>query len=371
MKKRILAILLTLCLLVSLVACEKAGGPPANYEGSAQPSSASPSVSASMTETTSEPALGTDSRIEQMENAVLQYPGENDEWKYNVYDCYVELTKYKGPVVETLVVPAEIEGLPVWKCDLLIHASVSFNDTYYVQGLSKTDIETIKENVEAGAWTDSPYERIVAAQEIKEIELPSCLLWIAPYAFCGCTNLSKINLPEGLYYIGDYAFSRCKSLAQIEFPKSLKVIERGLFCQAGLTSVELPEGVLSVGYAAFADNPLTEIIFPDSLTQIDQLALYGCAFLEKVTIPASVESISESSFFGCGYQYNSSNEEWERVGIDITILGSDTSILRDKAKPNRVTTIIQADFSVLHGRAGSLSAMYCSEMDIPFQVITD
>ncbi len=47
-----------------------------------------------------------------IENAVFQREGENDDYKYNVYDKYIEITKYKGSDV-SITIPAEIEGLPV------------------------------------------------------------------------------------------------------------------------------------------------------------------------------------------------------------------------------------------------------------------
>lgn len=122
----------------------------------------------------------------QMQTATLQYPSSNDEWKYNVYDCYAELTEYTGPVFEgTLVIPEEIDGLPVWSID--------------------TDGEGI-------------------SSSLTDIELPECLLYIGEDAFVSSHCLEKINLPEGLKVIEKQAFWCCYDLTEITIPASVERI---------------------------------------------------------------------------------------------------------------------------------------------------
>lgn len=341
-KSIFVAFVLTASLLSSLTGCKN---DEANI--SSAPSSMVPNEienPPTIDETKSEETADTDLRIEQMENAVLQYPGENEEWKYNVYDCYVELTDYKGPIVETLVVPAEIEGLPVWK-----YSPNSLDDGLspsYSYGIKISDdgYISLRFNVAttyahyANDDSISAYYKLFLSQRLEAVELPSCLLSIGPYAFFGHENLSKINLPVDLNYIGDYAFAKCNSITQIDIPDSVQTIGQGTISQSGLTSVKIPVSLKSIDIGAFRN----------------------CGSLKEVTIPETVESISESAFFAC----NTDVDSPERGGIDITILGTDTLILND------TKTIIFANFSTVHGYAGSEVAKYCAEWDIPFQLIS-
>lgn len=334
------AFVLITSLLSSLAGCKNDEADIPSASSSMMPNGSK--NSSTIDETRSEVSAGSDSRIEQMENAVLQYPGENEEWKYNVYDCYVELTDYKGPIVETLVVPAEIEGLPVWKYSLnSLDDGTSSNYGIKIDGDGyvslRFDVTTTYARY-ADADFVSPYWKLFLSQKLETVELPNCLLSIGSYAFFGHENLSKINLPVDLNYIGDYAFAKCNSLTQIDIPDPVQIIGPGTFSQSGLTSVKIPVGLKSIDIGAFRN----------------------CGSLKEVTIPETVESISESAFFLC----NTDVDSMEKGSIDITILGTDTLILND------TKTITFANFSTVHGYAGSEAAKYCAEWNIPFQLIS-
>ncbi len=79
--------------------------------------------------------------------------------------------------------------------------------------------------------------------------------------------------------IGDYAFHN--------YPKSI------------LTSVKMPESVISIGSHAFCDcSSLKNINIPDNVTDIDEFAFGGCSSLESINIPNKVTDIS-CVFCGC------------------------------------------------------------------------
>ena len=74
--------------------------------------------------------------------------------------------------------------------------------------------------------------------------------------------------------IGDYAFSNC----------------------SGLTSIDIPNSITSIGNSAFQDCGLTSITIPNSVTTIGAHAFYGCSSLTSIDIPNSVTSIGGSAF---------------------------------------------------------------------------
>lgn len=66
-----------------------------------------------------------------------------------------------------------------------------------------------------------------------------------------------------------------------------------------LTAIELPEGLESVGYAAFYYTGLESIVIPDSVTSIGAQAFYRCSALTSVTIGKGVKSIGDYAFYEC------------------------------------------------------------------------
>src|SRR5215470_15544993 len=77
------------------------------------------------------------------------------------------------------------------------------------------------------------------------------------------------------------------------------LIDWGALSSKGLTSVSLPNGLKELGDYALEDNPLTNVIFPETLLYIDRYVFFNCDGLFDVTIPNSVLTIGDSAFSGC------------------------------------------------------------------------
>ena len=66
-----------------------------------------------------------------------------------------------------------------------------------------------------------------------------------------------------------------------------------------LTSITIPESVTSIGEATFYNcSSLTSITIGNSVTSIGERAFYGTS-LRSITIPDSVTSIGDHAFHGC------------------------------------------------------------------------
>ena len=68
----------------------------------------------------------------------------------------------------------------------------------------------------------------------------------------------------------------------------------------GITKVEIPEGITTIGVRAFYNcQGLTEVVIPSGVTKIGDLAFSVCMNLSSVTVPESVTDIGYAPFFAC------------------------------------------------------------------------
>ena len=111
-----------------------------------------------------------------------------------------------------------------------------------------------------GVLYDRTFRRYYA---LEEVVLPSTLTTIGAAGsgvFQSCSNLKSIVLPESVTVLGEGTFQECTSLASINIPAGVTRIEKNVFRNTGLTSVEFHAGVTYFGNYAFRDcEELTEI----------------------------------------------------------------------------------------------------------------
>lgn len=124
-------------------------------------------------------------------------------------------------------------------------------------------------------------------------EYSSSAPWIAYKA-----SITSIVLSYGLTHIGSYAFYQCRGITDIDLPAALLSIGGDAFAETGLQQVCLPEGVTTIGnnafgYMCFSSNstPLKRVYLPNSLTSIGTNAL-SFNPLRCLTYPASANSFS-------------------------------------------------------------------------------
>lgn len=113
--------------------------------------------------------------------------------------------------------------------------------------------------------------------------------------------VTELVIPEGVTSIGFAAFNGCASITSVTLPASLTTIGAAAFkgC-ASITSVTLPESVTTVGTLAFANcGALANITLSTGITELAPYVFSGCAKLTTISIPASVTSIADTAFIGC------------------------------------------------------------------------
>jgi len=115
------------------------------------------------------------------------------------------------------------------------------------------------------------------------------------------TGITAVNIPDTITSIGGYAFAVCVSLDGVTIPASVTTIGRYAFSNCiSLTSVTIPSSVKSIGDYAFSGcTSLTSVTIPASVTEIGNYAFSNCISLTSITIPTSVQSIGDYAFSGC------------------------------------------------------------------------
>ncbi len=101
---------------------------------------------------------------------------------------------------------------------------------------------------------------------------------ISDQAFFGNTTLSSVEIPSGIETIGFAAFMGC----------------------TGLKNITIPSSVTGVGWASFNGcTGLENVTIEPGVESISGEAFKGCTGLTSITIPSSVTSIGSEAFSGC------------------------------------------------------------------------
>ena len=176
-------------------------------------------------------------------------------------------------------------------------------------------------------------------KSLTSVKLPLTMKTIRSYAFRDCSNLTSVTIPDSMTEIRNDAFYGCSGLTgvyitdiakwcaikfgdsaysnplyhahnlylngelvtELVIPDSVTEIRNGAFSScSSLTSVTIPDSVTSIGDTAFYRcSGLTSITIPDSVTEIRNGAFSSCSSLTSITIPGSVTSIGFSAFSSC------------------------------------------------------------------------
>ena len=183
---------------------------------------------------------------------------------------------------------------------------------------------------------------------LASISIPDGVISIGEHAFSDCISLASISIPDSVANIGECAFYSCTKLTSISIPNSVTSIGRlafsatgyfedannwtddvlycdncllssrrrlsgdysilagtfliadNAFSSTGLTSVSIPNSVISIGNNAFIFcTSLKNVSISNSVTSIGAYAFYGCTSLTRVSIPESVMTIGDLAFYDC------------------------------------------------------------------------
>ena len=322
--KKAISLLLALTMCFTLCAC---GGIPTETTVATDPT-----IETTPSETT--PSVGS-----IINKGVLQYPASNEMYKYNIYDTYVEITEYLGDDnAEEVIVPAEIDGLPVYVVDHNVFDRSNVNTIIFEEGIYEI------------------YSKFSGS--LVHVVLPSTLKSVNYAMFENCYSLESVVIPEGIEFIHNKAFSDCHALKEVTIPSTVSWIDSEAFARCmALETVNLSNGLTRICDNAFVScDSLKILILPDTLEEIGYAAFQGSG-LTSIEIPASVKKIYSGAFTACEslmevWVYSQEFELIPQEGLSVALLFSQC--------PAEL---------VVHGKPASTIAQVCATENIYFEVI--
>lgn len=147
---------------------------------------------------------------------------------------------------------------------------------------------------------------------VKDMQVPDGVTSVGGHAFRGCTSLTRVRIPRGVSEIAPGAFADCGNLVRFEVEESnrrYKSVDGLLLTNdgrtlvavpGGLERVEIPASVVSIGDWAFAGcGKLTKLTIPNGVTSIGYWTFKRCKSLASIAIPPSMVKIAHGAFWGC------------------------------------------------------------------------
>lgn len=145
---------------------------------------------------------------------------------------------------------------------------------------------------------------------LREVNVPNGILSIDGW-FGKCGELTTVHLPDGLISIGICAFQGCSSLKSIDLPDSLRTIEKCAFQLSGLESIKLPPNLETIEDQAFMWPPLTSITIPESVNYIGSQA-FEYTKISEISLPDKELYLGSDVFGRLGWStYASDENHWD------------------------------------------------------------
>ena len=233
----------------------------------------------------------------------LQSFAQIQNYQFTTNNGTITLTKYTGPTGD-IVIPDKINELPV---------------TTFVTEIFDPVFKTMTSVTIPNTITRLPMWAIEHCDALTTVNIPASVTRIDGGPFYSCLHLQSITVDpqnpafcsvDGVLY--DKLQNRlvqypCARTGDLQIPESVTNLDvYSIYGSVGLSSVTIPRSLTSLpGFGATwgglfsACSALTNVVIPDSVTNIGACAFNNCTRLAAITIPDSVVSIGTNAFMHC------------------------------------------------------------------------
>lgn len=139
-------------------------------------------------------------------------------------------------------------------------------------------------------------------EHLEALEVPKSVETIGRSAFYGCNDLESVYIPDGITTLEDYLFGECYSLKELRLPETIKYVgyKTFYFCSSSLIDLEnsLPNLENFEDYA-FSRTKLKSFIIPKSMNYVPSGSFYRCEKLTSIELHDGIDSIGALAFYNC------------------------------------------------------------------------
>lgn len=246
----------------------------------------------------------------------------------------------------------------------------AFDGCDFLMKLYMPDVETFC-NLESMPYATEFMQIYINGELPEVIEIPETVSTIRETAFANFTSLKKVVVHGDIDVIGSYAFSGCYNLEDFVIEGKISEIKNDAFenCTA-LNSVSVADvdNWCTIVFDGEGANPLcyaenlycngelvTEVIYPDDITDVSSYTFCGYDKLTKVVLPDSIKSIPASFLADCTrLQEVDFGNELEEIGDNAF---SNTALTELKF-PETLKSIAYSSFS----KCDSLTGIYITDL---------
>lgn len=143
--------------------------------------------------------------------------------------------------------------------------------------------------------------------------IPPSVTSIAIQSFSASGVLTDVSIPDTVTEIGDWAFANCSSLTTVLIPNSVTSIGwlafvychglENIYVDTGNVQFSSIEGVLfnasMTDLIQYPPGRIGDYTIPSTVTSIGEHSFFNCHMLTSVIIPKSLKNIGRSAFYGC------------------------------------------------------------------------
>ena len=161
------------------------------------------------------------------------------------------------------------------------------NVSLYVNGELATDLV-----ISEGVTTIQSYA-FESVTNISSVVIASSVTSIGSYAFHGCTNIKELHINDTESYLNSLTSNFSSPLYSANQNVSLYVNEKLI------TDLIIPDTITEIPWYAFRSLNISSVAIPNTVISIGTSAFYNCRSLTSITIPERVTSIGGSAFSNC------------------------------------------------------------------------
>lgn len=242
---------------------------------------------------------------------VMDSSGADFEFVVNDDGESVTLKKGNANGVSTLIIPSYVEAL-----DSYFLVTEIGNFAFITYSPEDSPMKGVTQLIISEGLLKSGQNAFQNAPDLEMVELPSSFEIISYCMFENCKKLKEVIIPycSDINTIGSFAFAGCSSLESFMIPISVTKIDDGpwrdcaslqsLILEDGNYNFVVHDGVLYKGwrgdllqYPAGKKDKNYQVLY--GTQTIGNSAFYGNPYIESISLPASLMSISHIAFFNC------------------------------------------------------------------------